>query len=155
MKISHRMSIRLTVDGVPIDCIYQSFEHYFMLLMGAEKSVVGFLIYLQETPVGKLDRSAVLMGMFKGSARIVSRISEVYLEIDWADSSQDHAKFLAWLDEVFIPLLERLKGAIPEIDQLVDDHLIQRCGKTLGALLQELRRRCHRSADSSEPAVAA
>ena len=90
-----------------------------------------------------------------GFARIVSRISEVYLKIDWSDASQDHAKFLAWLEEVFIPLLERLKGAIPEIDQLVDECLTKKCGKSFGTLLQELRRHCHHSADSSEPAVAA
>ena len=149
------MLIRLIVNGVPIVCIYQSFMHYLMLLLGAEESVVKFLRYLQGTADEKLDRSVVLMGMFEGFARIVSRITEVYLKIDWADSSQDHAKFLAWLDEVFIPLLERLKGAIPEIDQLVDECLSEKCEKTLGTLLQELRRRCHRSADSSEPAVAA
>ena len=144
MKISHRMSIQLTVDGVPIDCIYQSFKHYLMLLMGAEESVVGFLQYLQKTPVQELERSVVLMGMFESFARIVPRISEIYLKIDWSDASQDHAKFLAWLEEVFIPLLERLKGAIPEIDQLVDKCLSDKCGKKFGALLQELRRHCRR-----------
>jgi hypothetical protein len=149
------MFIRLTVDGVPIVCIYQSVTHYLMLLLGAEENVVDFLGYLQRTAVEKLDRSVVLMGMFERGARIVSRITEVYFKIDWDDASQDHTKFLAWLDEVFVPLLERLKGAIPEIDQLVDECLSEKCGKTLGALLQELRRRCHRSADSSEPAVAA
>jgi hypothetical protein len=149
------MLIRLTVNGVHIVCIYQSFTHYLMLLLGAEETVVDFLGYLQRTSVENLDISVVRMGMFERFARIVPRISEVYLEIDWADASQDHAKFLAWLDEVFIPLLERLKGAIPEIDQLVDECLSERCGKTLGALLQELRRHCHHSADSSEPAVAA
>jgi hypothetical protein len=123
--------------------------HFLMLLLGAEETVVGFLRYLQETPVGKLDRSVVLVGMFEGFARIVPRITEVYLEIDWADSSQDHAKFLAWLEEVFIPLLERLKGAIPEIDKLVDECLSEKCRKTLGTLLQELRQH------SSEPAVTA
>jgi hypothetical protein len=143
------MSVRLTIDGVPIVCIHQSFLHYLMLLMGAEESVVEFLEYLHETPVQELDKSVVLFGMFKGSARIVSRISEVYLKIVWSDASQDHAKFLAWLEEVFIPLLERLKEVIPEIHQLVDDHLMQNCGKTFGALLQELRQ--HRS----EHAVAA
>ena len=149
------MLIRLIVNGVPIVCIYQSFMHYLMLLLGADETVVEFLRYLQGTAVEKLDRSAVLMGMFEKFARIVPRITEVYLEIDWADASQYHVKFLAWLDEVFIPLLERLKGAIPEIDQLVDECLSEKCGKTLGILLQELRRRCHDSADSSEPAVAA
>ena len=149
------MSIRLTIDGVPIVCIYQSLTHYMMLLLGAEETVVGFLQYLQETPVKKLDRSVVLVGMFEGFARIVPRISEVYLKIDWSDASQDHAKFLAWLEEVFIPLLERLKGAIPEIHQLVDECLIKKCGKTFKTLLQELRQHCHHSADSSEPAVAA
>jgi len=44
------MSIRLTVDGVSIECIYQSFMHYLMLLLGAEETVVRFLGYLQETP---------------------------------------------------------------------------------------------------------
>ena len=143
------MSIRLTIDGVPIVCIYQSLTHYMMLLLGAEETVVIFLGYLQRTPVEKLDRSVVLMGMFEGWSRIVPRISEVYLKIDWSDASQDHAKFLAWLEEVFIPLLERLKGAIPEIDQLVDECLTKKCEKTLGTLLQELRRH------SSEPAVVA
>ena len=143
------MSIRLTIDGVPIVCIYQSLTHYMMLLLGAEETVVGFLQYLQETPVQKLERSVVLFGMFESFTRIVPRISEVYLKIDWSNASQDHAKFLAWLEEVFIPLLERLKGAIPEIDQLVDECLTKKCGKTLGTLLQELRRH------SSEPAVVA
>jgi hypothetical protein len=150
-----KMSIRLIVDGVPIVCIYQSFAHYLMLLLGADETVVDFLGYLQRTAVEKLDRSVVLIGMFEKYARIVLRITEVYLKIDWADASQDHTKFLAWLDEVFIPLLERLKCAIPEIDQLVDECLSEKCGKTLGALLQELRRRCHHSTDRSEPAVAA
>jgi hypothetical protein len=150
-----KMLIRLIVDGVPIVCIYQSFAHYLMLLLGAEETVGPFVRYLQETPEGKLDKSVVRMGMFEGFSRIVPRISEVYLKIDWADASQDHTKFLAWLDEVFIPLLERLKCAIPEIDQLVDKCLSEKCGKTLGALLQELRRRCHHSTDRSEPAVAA
>ncbi len=149
------MSIRLTVDGVLIVCIYQSFTHYFMLLLGAEETVVDFLRYLQETPDGKLDISVVRMGMFERFARIVPRISEVYLKIDWFDANQDHAKFLAWLEEVFIPLLERLKGAIPEIHQLVDECLTEKCGKTFGALLQELRQHCHRSANRSEHAVAA
>jgi len=143
------MSIKLTVDGVPIVCIYQSFPHYLMLLLGAEESVVGFLQYLQETPVQELKRLVVLFGMFESFTRIVPRISEVYLKIDWSDASQDHAKFLAWLEEVFIPLLERLKCAIPEIDQLVDECLTKKCEKTLGTLLQELRRH------SSEPAFAA
>jgi hypothetical protein len=120
-----------------------------MLLLGAEETVVIFLGYLQRTPVEKLDQSVVLMGMFEGWSRIVPRISEVYLKIDWSDASQDHAKNLAWLEEVFIPLLERLKGAIPEIHQLVDKCLTKKCGKTLGTLLQELRRH------SSEPAFAA
>jgi hypothetical protein len=44
------MSIRLTVSGVLIVCIYQSFTHYLMLLLGAEETVVDFLGYLQETP---------------------------------------------------------------------------------------------------------
>ena len=149
------MSIRLTIDGVPIVCIYQSFTHYMMLLLGAEETVVDFLGYLQRTPVEKLDRSVVLMGMFEGWSRIVPRISEVYLKIDWSDASQDHAKFLAWLEEVFIPLLERLKCAIPEIDQLVDKCLYEKCRKTFGTLMQELSQRCHHSADSSEPSVAA
>jgi hypothetical protein len=143
------MSIRLTIDGLPIVCIYQSFTHYMMLLLGAEETIVDFLGYLQRTAVRKLDRSVVLMGMFERFARIVPRISEVYLKIDWSDASQDHAKFLAWLEKVFIPLLERLKGAIPEIHQLVDECLTKKCEKTLGTLLQELRRH------SSEPAVAA
>ena len=120
-----------------------------------KKTVVDFLRYLQETSVENLDISVVRMGMFERFARIVPRISEIYLNIDWADASQDHAKFLAWLDEVFIPLLERLKGAIPEIHQLVDKCLTEKCEKTFGALLKELRQRCHRSADSSEHAVAA
>lgn len=143
------MFIGLNDNGVPIVCIYQSFTHYLMLLLGAEETVVDFLGYLQRTPVEKLDRSVVLMGMFEVGSRIVPRISEVYLKIDWSDASQDHAKFLAWLEKVFIPLLERLKGAIPEIDKLVDECLSKKCGKTLGALLQELRQH------SSEPAVAA
>ena len=138
------MSIQLTVNGMPIQCNYQSFMHYLMLILGAEESVVGFLQYLQETPVQELKRSVVLFGMFESFARIVPRISEVYLKIDWSDASQDHAKFLAWLEEVFIPLLERLKGAIPEIDQLVDKCLSDKCGKKFGALLQELRRHCRR-----------
>ena len=149
------MSIQLTVNDVLRVCIYQSFMHFLMLLLGAEETVVQILGYLQETPVKKLDRSVVLVGMFEGFARIVPRISEVYLKIDWSDASQDHAKFLAWLEEVFIPLLERLKGAIPEIHQLVDECLIKKCGKTFKTLLQELRQHCHHSADSSEPAVAA
>ena len=149
------MYIRLIVNGLLIECIYQSFEHYIMLLLGAEETVVEFLRYLQGTADEKLDRSVVLVGMFEGFARIVPRISEVYLKIDWSDASQDHAKFLAWLEEVFIPLLERLKGAIPEIHQLVDECLIKKCGKTFKTLLQELRQSCHHSADSSEPAVAA
>lgn len=149
------MSIRLTIDGVPIVCIYQSFTHYMMLLLGAEETVVDFLGYLQRTAVRKLDRSVVLTGMFERFARIVPRISEVYLKIDWSDASQDHAKFLAWLEKVFIPLLERLKGAIPEIHQLVDECLTKKCGKSFGTLLQELRQHCHHSADSSEPAIAA
>jgi len=69
------MSIRLTVDGVLIECIYQCFTHYLMLLLGAEETVVLFLRYLQETPVEKLDRSVVLMGMFERGARIVPRIT--------------------------------------------------------------------------------
>ena len=142
------MSIRITVDGVHIVCIYQSFTHYLMLLLGAEETVVQILGYLQRTTDEKLDRSVVLMAMFEKFSRIVPRITEVYLKINWADASQDHAKFLAWLEEVFIPLLERLKGAIPEIDQLVDECLSEKCGKTLGALLQELRRHCHHSTDS-------
>ena len=105
--------------------------------------------------VENLDRSFVRIEMFEKFSSIVPRISEIYLNIDWADASQDHAKFLAWLEEVFIPLLERLKGAIPEIYQLVDECLSEKCEKTFGALLQELRQRCHRSADSSEHAVAA
>jgi len=149
------MSIRLTVSGVLIVCIYQSFTYYLMLLLGAEETVVDFLGYLQETLIENLDKSVVHMGMFEGFSRIVPRISEVYLKIDWFDANQDHAKFLAWLEEVFIPLLERLKGAIPEIHQLVDECLTEKCGKTFGALLQELRLRCHRSADRSEHAVAA
>lgn len=149
------MFIRLTVDSVSIVCIYQSFTHYLMLLLGAEETVVIFLGYLQRTAVEKLDQSVVLMGMFEWGSRIVPRISEVYLKIDWFDASQDHAKFLAWLEEVFIPLLERLKGAIPEIDQLVDECLTKKCGKSFGTLLQEIRQHCHHSADSSEPAVAA
>ena len=60
------MSIQLTIDGVPIVCNDQSFMHYLMLLLGAEETVVGFLRYLQETPVGKLDKSVVCMGMFGG-----------------------------------------------------------------------------------------
>ena len=150
-----KMFIRLTVSGVPIECIYQSFTHYLMLLLGAEETVVLFLRYLQETPVEKLDKSVVRMGMFEGFSRIVPRISDVYLKIDWSDASQDHAKFLAWLEEVFIPLLERLKGAIPKIHQLVDECLTKKCGKTFGTILQELRQHCHRSADRSENAVAA
>jgi hypothetical protein len=150
------MLILLFIDGeVPIECDYQTFMHYLMLLLGAEEIVVDFLGYLQETPEGKLDISVVRMGMFDRFARIVPRISEVYMKIDWSDASQDHAKFLAWLEEVFIPLLERLKGAIPEIYQLVDECLSEKCEKNFGALLQELRQRCHRSADSSEHAVAA
>ena len=149
------MSIRLIVNGLLIECIYQSFEHYIMLLLGAEETVVEFLRYLQGTADEKLDRSVVLVGMFEGFARIVPRISEVYLKIDWSDASQDHAKFLAWLEEVFIPLLERLKCAIPEIDQLVDKCLYEKCRKTFGTLMQELSQRCHHSADSSEPSVAA
>jgi hypothetical protein len=138
------MLIRLTVDAVPIECIYQSFMHYLMLILGAEETVVGFLQYLQETPIRELKRSVVLFGMFESFTRIVPRISEVYLKIDWSDASQDHAKFLAWLEEVFIPLLERLKGTIPEIDQLVDKCLSDKCGKKFGALLQELRQHCRR-----------
>lgn len=149
------MFIRLIVNGLLIECIYQSFEHYIMLLLGAEETVVEFLRYLQGTADEKLDRSVVLVGMFEGFARIVPRISEVYLKIDWSDASQDHAKFLAWLEEVFIPLLERLKGAIPEIHQLVDECLIKKCGKTFGTLMQELRQSCRCSSDSSERAVAA
>ena len=150
------MRILLFIDGeVPIECAYQTFMHYFMLLLGAEKTVVDFLRYLQETSVENLDRSFVLIEMFEKFSSIVPRISEIYLNIDWADASQDHAKFLAWLEEVFIPLLERLKGAIPEIYQLVDECLSEKCEKNFGALLQELRQRCHRSADSSEHAVAA
>ena len=149
------MYIRLIVGGVHIVCIYQSITHYLMLLLGAEETVVRFLGCLQETPVGKLDLSFVLVGMFEGFARIVPRISEVYLKIDWSNASQDHAKFLAWLEEVFIPLLERLKGAIPEIHQLVDECLTEKCGKTFGTILQELRQHCHCSADRSEHAVAA
>jgi hypothetical protein len=147
------MYIRLIVNGVPIVCIYQSFMHYLMLLLGAEESVVEFLRYLQRTAVEKLEMPVVLMGMFESFARIVPRITEVYLKIDWSDASQDHAKFLAWLEEVFIPLLERLKGAIPEIDKLVDKCLSEKCGKTLGTLLQELRRRCNCSTYNSEHAV--
>jgi uncharacterized protein YicC (UPF0701 family) len=126
-----------------------------MLLLGAEETVVDFLGYLQETPVEKLHKSVVHMGMFERFSRIVPRISEVYLKIDWSDASQDHAKFLAWLEVDFIPLLERLKGAIPEIHQLVDKCLTENCGKTLETLLQELRRHCHRSGDRSEHTVAA
>ena len=33
-----KMSIRLTVDGVLIECIYQSFRHFLMLLLGAEEA---------------------------------------------------------------------------------------------------------------------
>jgi len=62
---------------------------------------------------------------------------------------------LTWLEEVFISLLERLKGAIPEIHQLVDECLTKKCGKTFEAILQELRRHCHRSAYRSEHADAA
>jgi hypothetical protein len=150
------MLILLFIDGeVPIECTYQSFTHYLMLLLGAEETVVDFLGYLQETPDGKLDISVVRMGMFERFARIVPRISEVYLKIDWSDASQDHAKFLAWLEVDFISLLERLKGAIPEIQQLVDECLTKKCGKTFGTILQELRQRCHRSADRSKHAVAA
>jgi len=139
---------------LPTVCIYQSFTHYLMLLLGAEEIVVDFLGYLQETPKGKLDISVVRMGMFERFARIVPRISEVYMKIDWYDASQDHAKFLAWLEEVFIPLLERLKGAIPEVHQLVDECLSEKCEKNFGALLQELRQHCHCSADRSEHTVA-
>ena len=149
------MSIRLIVNGLLIECIYQSFEHYIMLLLGAEETVVEFLRYLQGKTDEKLDRAVVLTGMFESFSRIVPRISEIYLKIDWADASQDHAKFLAWLEEVFIPLLERLKCAIPEIDQLVDKCLYEKCRKTFGTLMQELSQRCHHSADSSEPSVAA
>ena len=149
------MSIQLTVNGMPIQCNYQSFMHYLMLILGAEETVVDFLKYLQETPVQELNKSVVLMGMFESFARIVPRISEIYLKIEWADASQDHAKFLAWLEEAFIPLLERLRCAIPEINQLVDKCLSDKCEKTFGALLQDLRQHCRRSSDSSEHAVAA
>ena len=149
------MSIQLIVNGLLIGCIHQSFEHYIMLLLGAEETVVEFLRYLQGTADEKLDRAVVLTGMFESFARIVPRISEVYLKIDWSDASQDHAKFLAWLEEVFIPLLERLRCAIPEIYQLVDKCLYEKCRKTFGTLMQELRQSCRRSSDSSERAVAA
>ena len=134
---------KMNFQSVAAHIAYQSFMYDLLLLLFNEGSVRDLMAYFERTSSQDLDVQTIHFGFFKNSPRIASRIREIYGKIVWNDQSQNHTAFLTWLEDVFLPLLDKIRGKIPNIDQLVDDHLRERCpGKTLAIILAELRQHC-------------
>jgi hypothetical protein len=132
----------LSIDGRTLFA-YGGFAHGMYNLLH-EDHVLLFLAYVQETPPKELSGVFCIHGMLKdGQTFIVPRIRLIYGKIDWSDQSQDHASFLKWLEDVFKPLLDKIRPIIPNIDQLVDDNLSEgNVEQTLEFMLTELRKHC-------------
>jgi hypothetical protein len=143
-------------QSVAAHIVYQSFMYDLLLLLFNEDSVRFLMAYFERTSSQDLDVETIHFGFFNNSSRLASRIREIYEKIDWNDQSQNHAAFFTWLEDVFLPLLNRIRGKIPNIDQLVDDYLRERCpGKTLAIILAELRQHCRSTQNGASGASSA
>jgi len=122
---------------------YDGFAHGMDNLLHGDH-VLLFLAYVQETPLKELSVENIMHGLLNGGQTfIVRRIRLIFWKIDWSDQSQDHASFLKWLEDVFKPLLDKIRPIIPNIDQLVDDNLSEgNVEQTLEFILTELRKHC-------------
>jgi hypothetical protein len=129
---------------------YDGFTHDMNNLLHLHP-VLLFLHYVQETPPKELSVENIMYGLLKcGQTFIVSRIRLIYRKIDWSDQSQDHTSFLKWLEDVFKPLLDKIRPKIPNIDQLVDANLSEgNEEQTLEFMLTELRKHCRPSQSAS------
>lgn len=133
---------------------YQGFNYDLDLLLHLD-SIILFLVYVQQTSQKELSVENIMYGLLNGSQTfLVSRIKTIYAKIDWLAKSQDHTSFLTWLEDVFLPLLDKIRPIIPDINQLVDADLSERKPEqTLEFILTELRKHCRPSQSESSESV--
>jgi len=107
------------------------YTHYLSLL--SENDVQAFINYINDEStnnLGKADNiSLINFGLFNNSSRVASRICEIYEVINWQDPEQNKQQFLNWLENIFLPVINKIRNIIPNIDTLLNNHLKERCGK--------------------------
>jgi hypothetical protein len=120
------------------------YTHYLSLLF--ENDVQAFIHYINEESTNKLGKSdnisLIKFGLFDNPSRVAGRICEIYRVINWQNREQNKQQFLNWLEETFIPVKNKIRNVIPDIDTLVNDHLKRKCGKSFDEILENLRKFC-------------
>jgi hypothetical protein len=128
------------------------YTHYLSLLF--ENDVQAFIHYINEESTNKLGKSdnisLIKFGLFDNPSRVASRICEIYRVINWQDPEQNKQHFLNWLEGTFIPVKNKIKNVIPNIDTLVNEHLKGRCGKSFDEILENLRKFCQKGETPSD-----
>lgn len=120
------------------------YTQYLNLLF--EYDVQAFIDYINETntnTLGKTNSIFILRhGLFKNPSMIALRIAFIYRVIDWKNINQDKQRFLSWINERFIPVLEKIKELIPNIYEEVNKELVSICGKNLQTIIENLTNFC-------------
>lgn len=146
--VKHRIIVRKNSNKLHGGENSTQYTKFLNLLF--EHDVQAFIDYVNQHSTNRLGRANDLFllrhGLFENPSLIANRIAYIYRAIDWQNLNQNKQKFLTWLTTIFMPVLNKIKQLIPNIDAQVDKVLMSNCGKNLETIIQNLTNFCRNGA---------
>jgi hypothetical protein len=138
--VKHRIVVKKNSNNLSGGQNTTEFTKYLEILF--EHNVQDFIDYVMSKNTNRLGRTndffILRHGLFENPSMVALRIAFIYKQIDWKNPHQDRRRFLTWITGTFIPVLNKIKQLIPNIDEEVDRHLERICGKNLETIIQNL-----------------